>query len=126
MLQNADQPPTFCSIPLNLIVHTIQSGESRTAARLVKSTADLLRSSLAITQIQIPLKQELELLKLYLVIFQERYQGRISLELSIQDTPPTLLIPPFIIQPLIENSLKHGLRDALEGRSDLHIPKRLC
>lgn len=107
--------PHFLFNTLNLIVHTIQSGEPRTAARLVKSTADLLRSSLAITQIQIPLKQELELLKLYLVIFQERYQGRISLELSIQDTLPSLLIPPFIIQPLIENSLKHGLKDALEG-----------
>lgn len=107
--------PHFLFNTLNLIVHTIQAGETRTAARLVKSTADLLRSSLAITQVQIPLQQELELLKLYLAIFQERYQGRISLELSIQEAFPSLLIPPFIIQPLIENSLKHGLKDALEG-----------
>ncbi len=107
--------PHFLFNTLNLIVHTIQSGETRTAARLVKSTADLLRSSLAITQLQIPLKQELKLLKLYLIIFQERYQGRISIELSIQETLPSLLIPPFIIQPLIENSLKHGLKDTLQG-----------
>ncbi len=107
--------PHFLFNTLNLIVHTIQSGETKTAARLVKATADLLRSSLSITQVEIPLQKELELLKLYLTIFQERYQGRISLELSIQEVPPSLSIPPFIIQPLIENSLKHGLKGSVEG-----------
>ena len=103
--------PHFLFNTLNLIIHSIEEGASNTAIRLIKATSELLRQSIEINEKRIPISKELSLLRTYLFIFQERFQGRISLELDIENASLSTMIPPFIIQPLIENSIKHGFSE---------------
>ncbi len=61
---------------------------------------------------EIPLEQELELLKMYIEFEQLQYKDTFDYELTISDelNPTNTRIPPMIIQPFVENAIKHGLR----------------
>lgn len=62
----------------------------------------------------VELSHELELLRAYLYVEQERFGERLSIQWEIQEEP-RLLLPPLTIQPLVENALKHGLLTELTG-----------
>jgi len=64
---------------------------------------------------EVPFKQELEFLKHYLDIEQTRFQDRLKVEVVIE--PETLdgLVPSMILQPLVENSVRHGVAPRPEG-----------
>ena len=92
---------------------------------MVESLGTLLRSSLSQKHSLVPLKEELELVHRYLLIQKIRYEERLlcvfhindqlvplpDLEngIPLDDTLGKILIPPFTIQPLVENSIKYGL-----------------
>ncbi|MPN30418.1 Sensor histidine kinase YpdA [bioreactor metagenome] len=56
----------------------------------------------------IPLEQEVELVKSYLAIEQVRFGKRLTISFCIE-TDANPLIPPLIVQPLVENAVKHGV-----------------
>lgn len=107
--------PHFIFNTLNLIIRVIQCGENDTAALLVKSTSDLLRSSIEIKESCIPLSRELQLLESYLIILRERMDGRIEFVMEMGEIDTEVKIPPFTIQPLVENSIKHGMAKVTRG-----------
>ena len=80
------------------------------ADRMVARLSDLLRITLAHEGTQeVPLRQELEFLKPYLEIEQTRFGDRVQVRFDI---PPDVLdaqVPHFILQPLVENSIRHGI-----------------
>jgi signal transduction histidine kinase len=94
-------------------LHAISAlvGESPAeATALIAKLGDLLRLSLARTGAQeVTLGQEVELLRLYLAIEQVRFGDRLRVEWRVPPELARARVPDFLLQPLVENALKHGL-----------------
>lgn len=69
------------------------------------------------------LKDEIELVKAYLAIEQSRYEERLSVEYDI-DEECDIIIPCLILQPIVENAVKHGLAPKIKGGKVSFIVKR--
>ena len=80
------------------------------ASRTVAGLSDLLRLSLQNEGSDlIPLKRELELLRMYLEIQQTRFQDRLTVRVDVEPGIADALVPNLILQPLVENAIKHGI-----------------
>jgi LytS/YehU family sensor histidine kinase len=107
--------PHFLFNTLNAISALIRESPDE-ADEMVSRLGDLLRMTLETAGLQeVPFKKELEFLKHYLDIEQTRFQERLKIELAI--APETLdgLVPSMILQPLVENSVRHGVAPRPEG-----------
>ena len=108
--------PHFLFNTLNMITNNVRRGDNNEqAAEMLVATSKLLRSSLEITEKAIPLEQELRLLDSYITIQRARTEGRISILFEIEDNLPSVTLPPFTLQPLVENSIVHGLKETVSG-----------
>ena len=107
--------PHFLFNTLNMIaeqVHTDPSGADAMLTRL----GVLLRSSFTETHRErVPLRRELELLESYVEIMRARFRGRLAFELEIDPSTLDALVPRFMLQPLVENAIKHGVEPREEG-----------
>lgn len=75
-----------------------------------------LRTSLAKTREEVTtLGQEMEMIKAYLDIFKVRMEGRLHYKIDIPNNIKKLTFPPMLIQPLVENAIKHGIEPKVEG-----------
>ena len=101
--------PHFLFNTLNSILPLVfRDGEA--ASRTVVRLADLLRLSLQNeTNDLIPLRQELDLLEVYLEIQKTRFQDRLTVRLDVPHELGGALVPNLILQPLVENAIKHGI-----------------
>lgn len=80
------------------------------ADRMLVKLGDLLRHALARADAQrVPLRDELAFLGRYLELEQMRFDGRLSVCHEIADAARDALVPNLILQPLVENALKHGI-----------------
>ena len=107
--------PHFLFNTLNAISALIRESPDE-ADEMVSRLGDLLRMTLETAGLQeVPFKKELEFLKHYLDIEQTRFQDRLKVEMAIE--PDTLdgLVPSMILQPLVENSVRHGVAPRPEG-----------
>ena len=78
--------------------------------------ADFLRSSLALGALDsIPLKEELALARRYLEVEQVRFGSRLRVEEDIGSACEDCPVPPLLVQPLVENAVKHGIANLVEG-----------
>ena len=76
----------------------------------------LLRSSFVETDRErVPLRRELELLESYVEIMRARFRGRLTFELDVEPATLDALVPRFMLQPLVENAIKHGVEPREEG-----------
>ncbi|MCI9161859.1 MAG: histidine kinase [Lachnospiraceae bacterium] len=109
--------PHFLFNTLSLVIRSVQMGERDIAIQLVKSISQILRSSIEIKTTAIPLDEEIELLQAYLYIQKLHLKGRIRFCLDVRKSflDDTFMIPPLTIQPLVENSIQHGLKDRVSG-----------
>ena len=107
--------PHFLFNTLNAISALIRESPDE-AEEMVSQLGALLRMTLETAGLQeVPFKEELEFLKHYLDIEQTRFQDRLKVEMAIE--PETLdgLVPSMILQPLVENSVRHGVAPRPEG-----------
>jgi two-component system, LytTR family, sensor kinase len=80
------------------------------ADRMMSRLSDLLRLTLENAGVQeVRLKQELEFLERYLEIQQTRFADRLKIEVDIDPTTLDARVPNLILQPLVENSIRHGI-----------------
>lgn len=80
--------------------------------------ADFLRMTLGLGEkTTIPLSQELALLERFLAIEKVRFGGRLQMEEAIQDDCRNLMVPPLLLQPLVENAVTHGIANLPDGGS---------
>ena len=71
--------------------------------------SDILRYSLNFSKEMVCLEEEVEYLKSYVMIQNERFGGKVQLKLELEPDTRKCLIPKLILQPLAENSFEHGL-----------------
>jgi len=84
-------------------------------AQVVRLLGKMMRKNLEVGNGMISLLSELETVNCYLVIQKFRYDDRLAYELHVDSKANSILIPPLIIQPLVENCVIHGLENLLEG-----------
>ena len=88
---------------------------------MISRLSDLLRLSLENRDRHcVPLKEELEFLKIYLEIETTRFRDRLTVEMEIDPETLDVLVPNLILQPLAENAVRHGISPRKEGGT-LHI-----
>jgi len=78
-------------------------------AEMAKSLGNLFRNSVNTNNLLIPLKDELSILNDYLTIQHYRYEDRLNVRVDIPSEYNYVMIPKLSLQPLIENSIHHGL-----------------
>lgn len=89
---------------------TLMHSDVAGADRMLTELGDLLRATLAHAGAQeIPLAQELELLERYLSIMRVRFRDRLTVQVDVAQAAREGLVPPFLLQPLVENALEHGI-----------------
>ncbi len=88
----------------------------RAADMMITQLSDLLRLTLhASRSHEIPLAEELEIARLYLDLMQKRYENKLRASFSIDASLNEALVPQLILQPLLENSLRHGMKPGDEA-----------
>src|SRR4029077_13520421 len=83
----------------------------RAADAMITQLSDLLRLTLhASRSDEIPLSEELEIARLYLDLMQKRFENKLRVSYAIDPALNETLVPQLILQPLLENSLRHGMK----------------
>ena len=108
--------PHFLFNTLNTVSALIRTGDSMTAQRMVTRLGDFLRHSLeSDPALMITLEHEIEALMLYLEIEKIRFGDRLNLEFAVDEQAAQALVPSLLLQPLVENSIKHAIGINEEG-----------
>jgi len=78
--------------------------------------SDFLRKTLGLGEREsISWREELELARTYLEVEQVRFGARLQVEMQVDDACADCQVPPLLLQPLIENAIKHGIATMVEG-----------
>jgi len=101
--------PHFLFNTLNSI-YVLVKEDSNSACRMIENLSALLRITLQKAERQmVPLKEELDYIRLYLAIEQIRFQDRLQVVYEIAPEAMNVPTPNFILQPLVENAIRHGI-----------------
>lgn len=106
--------PHFLFNSLNAVLSLIR-GEPRRAEQALENLAELIRALMQDTRKLTPLRDEIELCKAYLAIEDLRLGERLHTDWHCDKVPQDALIPPLILQPLVENAVYHGIEPAPHG-----------
>ena len=109
--------PHFLFNTLNVIMYTSQQENASRTQSLLNSLSELLRYSLGSNETKVPLAKEIHIVNAFYALHHVRFGDRIRLQWHI--SPDVIvtdtLVPSFILQPLVENSFKHGLAPKEDG-----------
>ena len=101
--------PHFLFNALNTI-SSVMYEDPRKADTMISSLSDLLRNTLQDSGAQeVPLESEIRTLELYLDIMRKRFEDRLSVDIRIDPEVQRALVPQLLLQPLVENSIRHGI-----------------
>ena len=102
--------PHFLFNTLNAITTLVELGRQPQAAQMLGHLNVILKRTLErSTPEKIPLSQELELVENYLAIEQVRFADRLRVDIKIDPGALHSLIPCFLLQPIVENAIRHGI-----------------
>ncbi|MDG3088937.1 sensor histidine kinase [Vibrio hannami] len=113
-LLHAQVNPHFLFNALNTISAVIRKDPDK-ARELIQHLSHFFRSNLKQNIETVTLKEELAHVNAYLTIEKARFSDRLEVEIDIEETLLDRTIPSFTLQPLVENSIKHGISQLLEG-----------
>jgi two-component system sensor histidine kinase AlgZ len=106
--------PHFLFNTLNSAIALVRE-EPAKAENLLEDLSELFRHALADSKEARPLWQELELAEHYLAIEQVRFGERLRVEWNLDEAAAKAKLPPLILQPLVENAVKHGVEPSPTG-----------
>jgi signal transduction histidine kinase len=102
--------PHFLFNTLNAITTLVEFGRQKEAAEMLAHLNAILKSTLKrATPEKVPLSQEMELVENYLAIEQVRFADRLRIEIKVDPGALEGLIPCFLLQPIVENAIRHGI-----------------
>jgi signal transduction histidine kinase len=102
--------PHFLFNALNGIGGLVRLRENDTAVRMLAKLGDMLRHTLTGSpSAEVPLEEDLGLLDRYIELEQMRFRDRLTVERCIDERVRTALVPSLLLQPLVENALRHGV-----------------
>jgi two-component system LytT family sensor kinase len=108
--------PHFIFNALNSISGLVREQKNDAAVNMIVALSDFLRRVAASSyDPQVRLAQEVEFLEKYLQIQEARFAGRLKLDIQIPDELRRAQIPSLILQPLVENAIKHGIAQRVLG-----------
>ena len=107
--------PHFLFNTLNMISCMARLEDASTTDQMIVHLGSLFRHNLRTKRQQITLEEELDGLEDYIYLQQMRFDGRITVEKSIRVQPAAVLVPSFMLQPVVENAYSHGLKSREEG-----------
>lgn len=115
--------PHFLFNTLHAISSLVER-DPRGVRRMIARLSELLRSTLEGAQEQeVTVETEMAFLQRYLEIMEIRHQGRLTVELDIHPDVLPALVPTLILQPLVENAVRHGVSQ-VEGMGQIAVAAR--
>lgn len=107
--------PHFLFNTLNAVSALVER-DPKGVRRMIARLSELLRRSLegAATP-ETPLQRELDFISRYLEIMQIRFQGDLAVEVRVEPDTLDALVPTLVLQPLVENAIKHGIAEGEYG-----------
>jgi LytS/YehU family sensor histidine kinase len=107
--------PHFLFNALNAVSAHVEHAP-RTARKMLEQLGDLLRLSLSHSEDhEIPLAEEMEFNDKFIYLQQARFGGRLHVKTSISREAVDALVPTFLLEPLVENAIRHGVAPRPEG-----------
>jgi len=107
--------PHFLFNSLNSI-NALVGSDPEGARRMCEGLGDFLRRTLALgARDEVTLGEELALVERYLGIEQVRFGDRLRVERAVEPEAAACHVPPLLLQPLVENAIKHGIQDCVDG-----------
>ena len=103
--------PHYLYNTLDVIRMTALDQNDRKTAELLESLAHQLRYVIGNQSDRVYLREELDVIREYFMLMQVRYEDRISLTIYMADEDGDLAVPKLILQPVVENAIRHGLRE---------------
>ena len=108
--------PHFLFNTLNGIVGLVRDNKNEAAVNMLVGLSDLLRHALERSdQQEVELKDELAFTKLYLNIQQMRFSDRLKIDVDVEPRTMKAMVPNLLLQPLLENAVRHGLARSVEA-----------
>lgn len=106
--------PHFLYNSINAVLSLIRPDPKR-AERALEDMADLFRVLMADNRALAPIADEVSLARQYLAIESIRLGDRLRVSWRIESMPADALVPPLMLQPLVENAVYHGIEPSPEG-----------
>jgi len=118
--------PHFLFNTLHVIASLVRDGDSKSAVKMIAGLSDLLRYSLDNAGCNlVTLSEEVDVVQRYLEIQQTRFSDRLTVGISIDDDARHAAVPTLLLQPLVENAIRHGIADPTRGgRLELSARRR--
>ncbi len=113
-LLQAQVNPHFLFNALNTISAVIRRDPTK-ARELIQHLSQFFRSNLKQKVESVSLRDELAHVNAYLTIEKARFSDRLEVEIDIEESLLDKLLPTFTLQPLVENAIKHGVSNLLDG-----------
>lgn len=102
--------PHFLFNALNSIRASVDEDSNR-AKQMITQLSEFLRHSLlSAEKKEIPLQEELEAVQNYLAIEKIRFEEKLEIEYEVEDSAKDFKVPCLLLNPLVENAIKHGLQ----------------
>jgi two-component system, LytTR family, sensor kinase len=107
--------PHFLFNTLGAVMVLVRQRKGQEAETMLSRLSDLLRHTLDDVETQeVPLWRELDFLRLYLSIEQVRFQDRLRIRIDAGPEVTDALVPHMVLQPIVENAVRHGLGQSEE------------
>jgi len=106
--------PHFLFNTINTVLSILRT-QPKQAETALENMADLFRVAMTDMKDLVPIQREIELCKQYAEIEQLRMGNRLEVNWQVSNLPTGVLIPPLLLQPLLENAVYHGIEPLQEG-----------
>lgn len=107
--------PHFLFNTLNSISASVPAEQENTRVQIAR-LADIFRYTLHASQYElVPLTDELDFIRTYLSLEKERFGARLTYKIETNEALANVYIPPMLLQPIVENAIKHGIEPAIDG-----------
>ncbi len=117
----AQMRPHFLFNALNAVSGLVRSGDGQRAVSMIAGLSELLRASLSYGEEQlVSLEEEIAFARQYLAVEQVRFADRLSVLLDVDNEVTGARVPSFLLQPLVENAILHGIARR-PGKGELRI-----